>query len=182
MVKNSKDKIGNTYAKAFYDAAVQNKEIEAVYKELEYLYNTFSDSQIKEISNPTINISIKKEIINEINKKNKFSKTVSKSLEVLLDSSRFSYIKDICSSFKRIYCKEKNIALVNVKTVKNLSSSQEKKLKENLEKFLGKKSIINYEISPSILGGLVIDYDSFQIDDSIKGKLNRLEQIMKGAE
>lgn len=180
MKKDSKAKVATVYGKALYEAGLENKELELVYKELEYLYSVFSALQIKEISNPTINISIKKEVISEIVKKGKLSKTIEKSLDVLLDSGRFIYLKEICIAFKKFYCAQNNIALVNVRTVKELSISQDKKLKENLESFLQKKLIINYEIIPSILGGLVIDYDSFQIDDSIKGKLSRLEQIMKG--
>ena len=37
-----------------------------------------------------------------------------------------------------------------------------------------------YQIKPEILGGLVIECGTKLIDDSIKGKLERLELLMKG--
>ena len=56
-----------------------------------------------------------------------------------------------------------------------------KKAITGLEKLLKQKIIINYSINPTILGGLIIEYGSTRIDDSLKGKLSRLEQVMKGS-
>ena len=49
-----------------------------------------------------------------------------------------------------------------------------------MKKHLQQEIIINYNINPNILGGLIIEYGSTRIDDSLKGKLSRLEQVMKG--
>ena len=54
-------------------------------------------------------------------------------------------------------------------------------MQKNLEELLSKKVIIKYKIKPEILGGLIIRYESDIIDDSIKGKLSRIETAMKGA-
>lgn len=47
---------------------------------------------------------------------------------------------------------------------------------------LSGKIVVNYEIRPELLGGLVVKFNSNMIDDSLKGKLNRLELIMKGGQ
>jgi F-type H+-transporting ATPase subunit delta len=69
-----------------------------------------------------------------------------------------------------------------VQTVKALSAAQDSKLKALLEKKLAKKVLINYTITPDLLGGLIVKYGSSMIDDSLKGKLTRLEIIMKGGQ
>ena len=63
-----------------------------------------------------------------------------------------------------------------------LSNAQEKSLTANLEKMLSKKVVVNYEICSEILGGLIVKFGSSMIDDSIRGKLNRLEIMMKGGQ
>ena len=63
-----------------------------------------------------------------------------------------------------------------------LTETQDKNLKTNLKNFLKKDVLINYHINPDIMGGLVVSYNSEMIDDSLKGKLNRLETIMKGGQ
>ena len=67
-----------------------------------------------------------------------------------------------------------------LKTVKKLSSVQSSSLQKTLEKFFGKKVVIDYQIVPSILGGLRIRCGSKMIDGSLMSKLNYLENIMKG--
>ena len=81
-----------------------------------------------------------------------------------------------------IYFEKHNIAEVDVESVLPLSSAQDAALKTNLKNFLKKDILINYHINPDIMGGLVVSYNSEMIDDSLKGKLNRLETIMKGGQ
>ena len=69
-----------------------------------------------------------------------------------------------------------------VKTVAELSDAQKKKLTSAMEKYTGKKVVVDYQIRPELLGGLLIECDSKVIDDSIKGKIDRLTLLMKGAE
>ena len=73
-----------------------------------------------------------------------------------------------------------NIAEVSVDSAKALSVAQDKKLKANLEKVLGKKVVLTYTVLPEVLGGLRIKFGSEMFDDTIAAKLNRLEIMMKG--
>ena len=54
------------------------------------------------------------------------------------------------------------------------------RLKRSLEKWLQKKVVIKYTIKPEILGGLLVECGSIMFDDSLKGKLEKLELLMKG--
>lgn len=182
MKKKSNIKISSTYAKAWYDGAVQEKELEKAFAESKMLEKAFSAEDIKNLSSPIIPQNIKTQIINEISKKLKLSSITSSFLNVLNDNKRISHLSYILKDFNSLYFKGKDIVEVFVQTVKPLTSSQNEKLEKSLEKFLSKKVAINYEISPDIIGGLKIMYDTYQIDDSIKGKLTQVERIMKGNE
>ena len=63
-----------------------------------------------------------------------------------------------------------------------LSETQHKKVLSMLEQKLGKKIVVNFQVDPEILGGLRVKYGSTMIDDSVLGKLNRLEIMMKGGQ
>ena len=63
-----------------------------------------------------------------------------------------------------------------------LSAVQMKRLEAILEKNLNKKVLFSYLVKPEIIGGLKVKYSSNMVDDSILGKLNRIEQIMKGGQ
>ena len=100
----------------------------------------------------------------------------------MADNGRLAELSGVLDEFKHIYYRQHNIEEVEVLTVKALSAAQNTKLKTILEKKLSKKVLITYTIKPELLGGLVVKYGSSMIDDSIAGKLTRLEIIMKGGQ
>ena len=38
--------------------------------------------------------------------------------------------------------------------------------------------MINYEIDEEAIGGLCVSFDSYLIDDTVKGKLDKIKQIL----
>ena len=82
--------------------------------------------------------------------------------------------------YQKIYYKDQGIIEVDVETVKDLSSSQDKKLKTVLSKLFAGDVVVNYKINPSIIGGLRVKSGSKMFDDSLATKLNYLENLMKG--
>ena len=83
-------------------------------------------------------------------------------------------------AYTGVYYAKNNISQVNVQTAIDLSEEQKNNLVSAMESYLGNKVVVKYQIKPEILGGLVIECGTKLIDDSIKGKLERLELLMKG--
>ena len=84
--------------------------------------------------------------------------------------------------FIHLYHQKNNIAEVEVQSAQALSAAQVKKLEASLEKLLKQKVLVSYLVKPEVLGGLKVKYGSNMIDDTLLGKLNRLEQVMKGGQ
>ena len=61
---------------------------------------------------------------------------------------------------------------LSVRAMNNLAAA--------MEKYTGNKVVVKYQIKPEILGGLLVECGSELIDDSVKGKIDRLELLMKG--
>lgn len=184
MKKISKSKIISTYALSLYQAAEQNSAVEKVLKDVEALRQVIAeDSQIVvSLSNQIWTADSKRQAISEIAKKMKLGKDLTSCLDIMADNGRLAELSGVLDEFKHIYYRQHNIEEVEVLTVKALSAAQNTKLKTILEKKLSKKVLITYTIKPELLGGLVVKYGSSMIDDSIAGKLTRLEIIMKGGQ
>lgn len=182
MKKVSKSKIVSTYALALYEGAAENKAVAKVFADIEKLIPVLKEdsSIIKYLANPIWDVEAKKAAMKEVSAKVGLCKETLNCLDVIADNNRFAEFLLILEGFKHLYYQKNDIVEVEIQTVKNLGSTQDKQLKDNLEKVLAKKVIVKYEIKPDLLGGLIIKYGSSMIDDSIKGKLNRLELIMKG--
>ena len=97
-----------------------------------------------------------------------------------MENNRFDNIKAVFEQFYKLYYQKQGILEVSVQSVQPLNDKQHDKLLKGLEKLLKQKIIINYDINPDILGGLIVEFGTHRVDDSIKGKLNHLEQVMKG--
>ena len=184
MKKVSKSKIISTYASSLYQAAEETKKVDKVLKDVDSLLELINaDYQIVTyLANQIWEADSKRSAIAEIAKKLKLTNEIKSCLDILADNCRMSELSGILGEFKHIYYQQHNIEEVEVLTVKPLSVAQDKKLKTLLEKKLAKKVLLSYTIKPELLGGLVVKYGSYMIDDSIAGKLTRLEIIMKGGQ
>ena len=184
MKKESKIKIASIYAQALYDAAEEKKCLDAVLRNVDELLKAYPDYQdsVAFLANPLWEIDDKIAALKAVAQKLKLHDEVLNCLEIVAQNNRFAEYRLILQAFRQIYFEKHNIAEVDVESVLPLSSAQDAALKTNLKSFLKKDILINYHINPDIMGGLVVSYNSEMIDDSLKGKLNRLETIMKGGQ
>lgn len=182
MKRDSKTKIASVYALALYEAAEEKKIVGKVREDIARLHEVISADKTfaKSFSNPLWDVDSKKTALKEIAKKIGIGAETLNCLDIVADNNRFAELALILEDFNRLYYKKHGIVEVRVQSVKKLNAAQDKKLKAGLEKCLGSEVVVKNEISPEILGGLRIIYNSNMIDDSLSGKLNRLEIAMKG--
>ena len=182
--KVSKSKIATTYALALYEASADKKVVSKIYDDVKKLQHEISidDNFVKYFANPLWANEAKIEALNSVAKKMKFCAETHNCLNVIAENYRFSELKEILQEFVHLYHQKNNIVEVEVQSAQALSSSQAKKLETILEKKLNKKVLVSYQIKPEIIGGLKVKYGSNMIDDSIQGKLNHIEQVMKGGQ
>lgn len=183
MQKTSKYKIDRIYAKALLGGAAQDDAVKEVYAQTSELLEILQkDGDITlYFSSPLISLEEKISTAKEICKKSELAPELCRLMEIVAQNDRFSELAGILQEFCDMYLKNNGFVSVEVQSVKELSKTQDKNLQKNLEELLSKKVIIKYQIKPEILGGLIIRYESDIIDDSIKGKLSRIETAMKGA-
>lgn len=182
--KESKIKIATTYAEALFQGALQDGDAKAVIRDIDLLLDQASGYRqaIVMLANPLWGIDDKKAALKEVAGKLKLAPETLRCLNVMAENNRFSEFELILKAYRSLYLQKHNIVEVAVETVKKLSDAQDKALRENLKAFLKKDVLVNYVIKPEILGGLTVSFGSDMIDDSLKGKLNRLESIMKGGQ
>lgn len=184
MKKISKAKVISTYADALYSAAEEKAAVARVFEDVKHLMEILREDEsiVKYLSNPVWNLESKQEALAAVGAKLKLDKETLNCLDIIASNNRFPELLPILEEFKHLWYQKNGIVEVEVQSVQKLSAAQEKNLMANLEKMLSKKVIINYEIRSEVLGGLIIKFGSSMIDDSIRGKLNRLEIMMKGGQ
>lgn len=182
MKNTSNQKIALLYAQALYDGAGKRDELAALYQCMPNFLQSISgaQNQLKQLNSPLLEDSVKESALTEIANKINLPVSLLNVMKLMAQNRKLHLLEIMLTQFKTIYQDQNNIAEVKVFTVIPLSEKQEKLLKQKLSTIFKKEIILRYEINSQIIGGLVLQYGTHFIDNSVKHKLDALEQFMKG--
>ena len=181
MQKVSKNKIVDSYAKAWLDASFCSQKQEDVYKEVLVLSDSVEKNADlwQKIMMPLDDDKV--EVVKAISQKIKLTNITSNTLILMAENQRLEYLPLVLKSWQKQYYEKQSIVEVDVETVVPLTATQNKKLIKVLEGKLNQQVKVNYIINKDILGGLKVSYKSFIIDDTIRNKLDTIKkQMLKG--
>ncbi len=182
MKKSSKEKTACIYSDALYAAAKEGGHLQEVRKDVDTLRDILKvDADLlKAIASPLMTPQEQKTVLTLLGEKAKLQRETLQCLELMGKSGKLGDAVLMMKDFAHLCCQNNHIVEVTVETVKKLSSSQDKKLQEVLERRLNSKVALDYHVNPNILGGLRIQYGTYLVDASLDHKLNCLENVMKG--
>jgi len=176
-VKNSV--LAKRYARAFLEAA---DSLETAVKAVEELRSFVR--QIKEcddlrhlLDNPTFNRERIEVVIKVIDKMqiSKFSKSV---LLLVLDNDRMGALEDITETLSRVIEEKDGAFRASITSAIPLTEAQKTQLKSKLENISGRKLMLETEVDPGILGGVVARLGSLVYDGSVRAQLRRMEELL----
>ena len=99
-------------------------------------------------------------------------------IRVMAENKRLAILPSVLAQFSELRAEHEAVKEVLVVSASELSQAQEKKIAQAMEKRLGKKVRLNSQIDPSVIAGVIIQYDDVVIDGSSRGQLNRLNQAL----
>ena len=168
------------YVNALYSAAHKNNKLNEVESDLTKLANLYkSDSKFKDFMvNPLVSPAQKSHVFqNDLKNKLKLSDVSVNFLTVVSENRRLKHLPEIHASFGQIMSAVRNELPCCIMTAKPLADARKKELEETIRTFTDKKLIIEYKTDPSILGGVVIDFNGeHYIDMSIKSRIRIYSQ------
>ena len=182
MTKNTEFSITSAerYSLALFELAEESNlliEIEDQALSLLNLINQ-SDDFCNFVKDPTINQEDLLKAINTIVENNKLNILFKNFLNFLIKKRRFFFIERILKSFIETCSRKRGELKAELRSAKNLSSDEITKITELLTKNFNSKIKLNYIYDESLIGGLVIQVGSTMIDNSIKNKLQQIENTM----
>ena len=130
------------------------------------------------IKDPTINQGDLSNVINKILENKKFDILFKNFLNFLIQKRRFFYVERILKSFIETCSKKRGELKAELKSAKNLSNEEIKKITDLLTENFSSKIKLDYKHDESLIGGLVVQVGSTMVDTSIKNKLQQIENKM----
>jgi F-type H+-transporting ATPase subunit delta len=100
-------------------------------------------------------------------------------IKVVASNRRLFAVPGMITAFREIYARHRGEISAAVTSAHPLTAEQEQELKAALKGVTGKEVAINVAVDPSILGGLIVQVGSRQIDTSLRTKLSTLKLSLK---
>ena len=174
--------LAGRYASALFDLARDQRQIESVGKSLDALNQALVDSKDfnELVTSPLVSREEASKALAAIAPDLGLDPVTTNFLGVLARNGRKNQLQNVIRAYRRLAAEHRGETTADVITARPLNDNQLAQLKQQLRARAGRDVTIDATVDPAILGGIVVKLGSQQIDASIRTKLNRLAQAMKG--
>ena len=168
------------YARALLKSATDAKIEDAVYAEMQQLAKSYVEvPQLRfTIDNPMLSKD-KKEALLLTAAGQKPSALTKAFIQLVLKEDRESVMQFIANSYVTLYRQQKNVIRGRLITAAAVSPATEQKMRQMVESKTNGTVEFETEVNPEIIGGFILEYDTYRMDASVKSKLNSILNTLK---
>ena len=168
------------YARALLKASNLEKQSEQVYADMQTLATEYIN--VPELSvtiaNPMLSIKQKENLLITATGNTDCDLT-RRFLKLVLGEGRGSIMQFIANSFITLYRKQNNLIRAKLSTAAKLTPQTEGKLRKLVESKTNGKVEFTTAVEPDLIGGFVLEYDTYRLDASVKRQLNTILSELK---
>ena len=168
------------YARALLKSATDAKIEDAVYAEMQQLAKSYIEvPQLRfTIDNPMLSKD-KKEALLTTAVGTKPSELTKAFIQLVLKEDRENVMQFIANSYVTLYRQQKNVIRGRLITAAAVSTATEQKMRQMVENKTHGTVEFETEVNPDIIGGFILEYDTYRMDASVKSKLNSILNTLK---
>ena len=169
------------YARALLKAAIAAQLEDSVSHDMTTLAKSFVDvQQLRQaIDNPMLSKEKKRELRATAAGGNAVGLTLT-FIDLVLKEDRECLIQFMANSYVTLYRKQKNIIRGKLTTAVAVSPDTELKMRQMVEKKTKGTVEFETEVNPDIIGGFILEYDTYRLDASVQSQLRSiLTQLRK---
>ena len=172
--------ISMRYARALLKSATDQKQEDAVYQEMMTVAKSYLDVPALRhtIDNPMLSKD-KKEALLLVAAGDKPCELTKAFIALVLKEDRENVMQFMANSYITLYRKQKNVIRGKLITAARVSAQTEQKMRQMVESKTNGTVEFETEVNPDIIGGFILEYDTFRMDASVKSKLNNILNTLK---
>jgi len=174
--------VAKRYAKALVELAYEKKIVDQTRADLA-AFATAVDGQVslqKLFSSPAFTPDAKKLVIGEMSSKMGLQPTTKRFIELLAETGRIRYVRDVHEAFEELLAERQNRAIARVTTASALASAETAEIKKKLEGITGKQVEIDGKVDAAVIGGAHAQIGSVVYDGTIRNQLSKMrDRLMK---
>lgn len=175
------NEVAKVYADALFSLAEETGETDAVGDELTACTAVFSQHpELYRLLNlPSVSTAEKTSLTERLFEG---SGAVLNLIRMLVIRGRISVLPQILEAYQALWDLKNGIAAMTVTTPVPLTEEQRAQLTAMLERRFSKTVRLTEKLDPSLLGGVIVDYGNFRMDNSIKTRLQTVSRNILGAD
>jgi F-type H+-transporting ATPase subunit delta len=168
------------HARAAFQIALERNDLDTWRGDLDRLSQAVADSQLFAfLENPKVHFEDKTKVLSEV--LSGVNPMVINLALLLVSRGRLNIIADVALEYGQMVDEKKGIAHADVTAAVPLSSDEQENLARRLGDIVGRKVVASSNVSPEIIGGLVIKVGDKLIDGSTKSQFTALKRSMGGS-
>lgn len=167
------------YARALLKGATDAHLEDTVYRDMQALAASYANvEQLRQtMDNPMLSKESKLSLLLVASGEAPSSLTKS-FLGIVLDNGREDIIQFMANSYITLYRKQKNIIRGKLTTAVAVLPATEQKMRSMVESKTNGTVEFETEVNPDIIGGFILEYDTYRMDASVKSKLNSILTVL----
>ena len=168
------------YARALLKSATDAKIEQQVYAEMQQIAKSYIEvPQLRStIDNPMLSKD-KKQALLLTAAGRKPSDLMKVFIGLVLKEDRESVMQFIANSYVTLYRQQKNVIRGRLITAAAVSPDTEQKMRQMVESKTNGTVEFESQVNPDIIGGFILEYDTYRMDASVKTKLNSILNTLK---
>ncbi|MCW8335106.1 F0F1 ATP synthase subunit delta [Vibrio sp. SCSIO 43135] len=170
--------IARPYAKAAFDFAVEKEQLDQWGQMLAFAAEVANNEQIQELLNSSTSAEKLAEVFIAVCGE-QFDAYGQNLLKVMAENGRLKALPYVCEEFLVLKKEHEKEVDVDVVSATELSEQQLADISSKLEQRLERKVQLNCSVDETLLGGVIIRAGDLVIDNSARGRLNRLSDALQ---
>ena len=169
------------YARALLKSALDAKLDQQVYQEMQLLAKSFVEvPELRHtIDNPMLAKEKKEMLLLTAIGGDSASSLAKAFVALVLKEDRENMIQFMANSYVTLYRQQKNIIRGKLTTAVTVAPATEQKMRQMVESKTKGTVEFETEVNPDIIGGFILEYDTYRMDASVKSQLNTILNTLK---
>jgi len=170
------------YAEAAFDVALRDDTLDAWRDDLEVAAALVADPEVaRVVDSPAIPVAQRRDLVARLVAR-RISEPAARLVDLLVARGRADLLPRVSAEYRRLLDRHRGIVPAIVTSAVALTAAETAAIHERVEAMAGATVDLRTQVDPAILGGLTIQVGDRLLDDSVRGRLERLRtQLRSGA-
>ena len=172
--------IGSVYGEALYGLAREEGLDKTILDQLSVLNQSFRQEAdfVRLLSTPNLSKQVRCRVVDDCFR-GKVQPYVLNFLKILTERGYVHHFSDCCKAYRALYNRDHGILPVTAVTAVALSDDQSRRLTEKLGNLTGKTIELTNRVDPACMGGVRLNYDGKQLDDTVAHRLDAIRGLLR---